>query len=138
MSDIGYGDQKQILVGVTLHRGYECYGGRPSSPKLTVHWFADLEQYKDLPEQFRKGNCVYGVWNERCSFWEVRKEETLPDQVFILVTGQHDESTSWFATEACTTREAAEAKAKENEKANHWWYVVQTSRFVPPTQPPPQ
>ena len=138
MSQIRYGDQKQILVGVHLCGNYSCPEGKPAYPKLQVHWWTEKGQFEKLPKEFREGNSVFGIWNEQCSLWDTPKEETLPEQIFVLVLGSqyydgHYAPTSWFATEACATREQAETKAKENGREHTWYFVVPANRFVPAT-----
>ena len=130
MSDIRYGDQKQILVSVQLDSDYKCIG-KPDFPKMSVRWWAE----EKAPQGFNDSHRPAHIWSEQCSVSDTSKEETLPDQIFILVQASQTYDgqfapTSWFATEAYANREKAEEKAKRETK-NTWFWVVPVNRFAP-------
>jgi len=135
MSNVTYGEQKQILVSVRLDSDYKCMR-KPEYPKMSARFWAEGERKEKAPQGFNDSPRPAHIWSEECSVWDTRKEETLPEQIFVLVQASQTYDgqfapTSWFATEAYAKRENAEERAKR-ETANTWYWVLPVNRFASP------
>ena len=135
---IRYGDEKRIRVGVSLIGDYRCQV-RPALSKMLIHgYFEDERQEKAFESHLLQTIRAYGrnwCWIENCSVWDARKEDQLPDVVYVVVTASQEYDgqfapTSWFGTEAYASKDEAE-RAAEKQSEITWHWVLPATRFKP-------
>jgi hypothetical protein len=138
LPSVRYGDQKRISVGVSLVDDYRCYE-KPGSSKMLVHgWLEDPKEKEAFINHLHEDIRRYGrswCWIEDCSVWDTRKEDQLPDEIFVVITASQTydgnySPTSWFGTEAYASKSEAE-KSAGRETKNTWHWVLAAKRFKP-------
>lgn len=126
-----------MKVAVTLPGNYQR-ASKPGSPLLTIHGWTDgecdaLRQHLLLQARYVDSSMV---WLEDCVVRDAERGKPLPDTLHVLVLASKSwdgqiGGTSWFATTAFISQEAAEKLASEWESELSWYWVVTAKRFVP-------
>lgn len=125
----------KVKIGVSLSGDYERQT-KPTWPVLRVHGWTQEHGDQLLARVCENARYENMRWLEDATVPDAEPEAPLPEVLYVIVSASkvwegHVGSTSWFATTAFVSEEAANAHAREWENPLCWYWVVPAHWFTP-------